>query len=604
MSATILLSAILFLAAGKDDLPSPKTTAELQAEIRKVLDKSKTNGIALALANRDGVSLNWSFGKGETGAVTDKTRFRIGSVSKSFTALAALKLVEEGKLSLDAKYQDLAPEIPFENPWESTDPVRIVHLLEHTAGFDDFSLTEYAHSDPNPIALRDALLYHPQSRHSRWRPGSRFSYCNSGPPMVAYVVEKITHQKFEDYVQKQFFDPIGMPGATFFEPKSDFAGTYIDGKLEKYWHVLERPAGSINATAGDMGNYVRFFLNRGMGLVQPESIGRMETPHSLLAARNAGMKTGYALHNYTSFTEGFVFHGHNGGVNGGLTEFAYSPELGLGYVFMINSGDGAALQKIAKLVVRFLTRDVKKPAPPLASAPETQPVQGTFWLEPVSPRMELLHAFERILGIARAHAEGGVLTVKPLLGGHARRFFYLGKNQYREAESPAPDLAYVIDDGVEALQSTAFGPTMHRIAAWKAWLQVVCAVGFLLALGLTLVASPLWIYRWLKGRIPTTAIPARLLPLATVIAIVISAFVAQGPGSDFEMLSVMGVPSVWSISFTLLTVVIAVLALLAYFVASKTKHAGFIARMASLFLLIGVGYLGWWGWIGIRSWNY
>jgi CubicO group peptidase (beta-lactamase class C family) len=71
--------------------------------------------------------------------------------------LAALKLQEEGKLKLSDKLQQSLPEVAFQNPWESTDPVRLVHLMEHTTGFDDLHLREWAHNDPMPVTLKEAL---------------------------------------------------------------------------------------------------------------------------------------------------------------------------------------------------------------------------------------------------------------------------------------------------------------------------------------------------------------------------------------------------------------------------------------------------------------
>ena len=93
----------------------------------------------------------------------------------------------------------LAPEVWFENRWEASDPVRVVNLLEHTTGWDDMHLHEYAVDAPPSLGLREALDSYHRSRISRWPPGTRMAYCNSGPPVAAYIVEKITHQRFEDY---------------------------------------------------------------------------------------------------------------------------------------------------------------------------------------------------------------------------------------------------------------------------------------------------------------------------------------------------------------------------------------------------------------------
>src|SRR5260370_41650942 len=91
------------------------------------------------------------------------------------------------------------------------------------------------------------------------------SYCNWGPSVAAYSVEKLTGQKFEDFVQQNLFLLIGMKTATYFEPAPGRATTlyHDDGKTPyQYGHILMRPAGSINASANDMAAYLQFYLYR------------------------------------------------------------------------------------------------------------------------------------------------------------------------------------------------------------------------------------------------------------------------------------------------------------------------------------------------------
>jgi CubicO group peptidase (beta-lactamase class C family) len=115
-------------------------------------------------------------------------------VSKSFIALAVVRLCEEGRLSLDAPLRELAPEVAFTNPWEDTYPVRVAHLLEHTTGFDDLHLKEYAFLDGS---LREALAVNPAPRTSRWSPGYYMAYSNGGYALAAYLIEKVTGERFE-----------------------------------------------------------------------------------------------------------------------------------------------------------------------------------------------------------------------------------------------------------------------------------------------------------------------------------------------------------------------------------------------------------------------
>ena len=187
----------------KEETPKPaQSLTELRQQLEKILADTHTPGMSIAIVHRDGPE--WVAGLGKSNvatnhATTDETLFRIGSTSKAFASLSILKLAGEGKLSLQDPVRKLAPDVWFENRWEATDPVRVVDLLEHTTGWDDMHLREYA-KDAKGMTLREGLDYDHHSRISRWRPGTRMSYCNSGPPVAAYIVEKITGQRFEDYV--------------------------------------------------------------------------------------------------------------------------------------------------------------------------------------------------------------------------------------------------------------------------------------------------------------------------------------------------------------------------------------------------------------------
>jgi len=182
----------------KDETPKPaQSIPELKQQLEKILADSHTPGVSVAIVHRDGPEWVAGLGKSDVAtnhATTDETLFRIGSTSKAFASLSILKLVNEGKLSLQDPVHTLVPEIWFENQWEATDPVRVVDLLEHTTGWDDMHLPEYA-KDAKGMTLRQGLDFYRHSRISRWRPGTRMSYCNSGPPVAAYIVEKLTGQR-------------------------------------------------------------------------------------------------------------------------------------------------------------------------------------------------------------------------------------------------------------------------------------------------------------------------------------------------------------------------------------------------------------------------
>jgi CubicO group peptidase (beta-lactamase class C family) len=597
---------------------APGTRAELQQRIERVLHDTKTPGVGIAIVRRDGPEWVAGIGLADVAArrpVSADTLFRIGSVSKSFVALSVLKLQQEGRLSLNDTVRSRAPDVAFSNPWEATDPVRLVHVLEHTAGFDDLALCEYANNDPKPLTLAEGLAFHPASRTSRWRPGTRVSYSNSGPAVAAYVVEKVSGKRFEDYVAEQWFRPIGMTTASYFltpDVARSLATLYHeDGATPfPYWHILLRPAGSINASARDMANYVQFYLNRGaaggVALLPPEAIDRMERPESALSVRE-GIAAGYGLNNAVSVQDGFVFHGHNGGVDGGLTELAYLPGAGVGYVFMINTANGRAFSEIGKLVRAYVTRGMEKPAPPPAGPGPSIELAREYsgWYEPINPRNEILHFAERIAGLARVQVEGGKATMRPVLDA-PQVFVSSGGRLFRPDNGPMPTMVLAADRSEGTLIITGRA-TFRQLPGWLAWSEIVvvtlAAVFSATSVLFALVWIPRKLFRRMRG-VPHLAV--RVLPLGAVMTVVAAAGLLVS-GED-TMLR-FGHLTPWSAVFFAGTILFPLLAAWGLVEAVRRRRAP-IHRLvwwhsfvASLLLTCVAAYLAYWGVVGWRTWS-
>lgn len=606
----------------KEDAPKPaQSIPELQQQLEKILEETHTPGVSVAIVHRDGPEWMAGLGKSDVAAnrpTTPDTQFRIGSTSKAFASLSILKLMNEGKLSLEDSVHKLVPEVWFENHWEATDPVRVVDLLEHTTGWDDMHLREYAKDDP-ALPLRDAFDYDHHSRISRWRPGSRMAYCNSGPAVAAYIVEKVTGQKFEDYVSKNFFEPIGMNTATYFQPTSGMLTSlyHADGKtIYPYWNVMYRPAGSINASAKDMAAYVQFYLNRGtvngVQVIPAPSIDRMETPTRTWAAKE-GLKAGYGLSNYWNIDEGFVYHGHNGGVAGGLTEMSYMPENGVGYFYSINAANGDAFGKIGKTIRAYITRNLQKPpVPPIATLPAFAEAYAG-WYQPDSTRSELTHFLERLLGVARIRFEDGKLLVSSLEERN-QTFIPVTNTQFRSVPKKGlPDPVAT----VELLVANAEGQfiqvgggtvTMKRIPALLAISEIILTCWFVLAVVLVLLYAPFWILGGLskKRRRPAER-GMRLWSLIAVLSL-IAVVVIFSAASD-DLIPRMGNLTAWSAAFFLATVFYALATLagaVSLWRAPKDGVRGGVRRFSTaviLSLLIAAAYLAYWGIIGLRTWG-
>ncbi len=616
-----LLAIPCFAQNKKDETPKPaQSIEELQQQLEKILKDTHTPGMSVAIVHRAGPE--WIAGLGKADVAADRatspeTLFRIGSTSKAFAALSILKLANEGKLSLEDPVHKLAPEVWFQNRWEASDPVRVVDLLEHTTGWDDMHFREYAKDAPG-IGLREALDYDHHSRISRWRPGTRMAYCNTGPAVAAYIVEKITGQRFEDYVKQNFFEPIGMKTATYFQPSSPPLTIlyHPDGKTPyPYWNIIYRPAGSINASAKDMAAYVQFYLNRGTvngAQVMPaSSIDRMEVPTRTWAAKE-GLKAGYGMSNYWSIHEGFVYHGHNGGVEGGLTEMAYLPDYGVGYFYSINAGNGDAFEKIGKTIRAYVTRDLQKPPlPPVAPLPANARAYAG-WYQLDSPRVEMTHFLDRLLGITWVRLQDGKILLSDL-GERSQVYVPVKDAQFRhipKKELPGPVATLeLLAPNAEGLfiQMGGGTQTIKRIAAWLAFAEIILTAWFVLAVVSVLLYAPFWLFGGLskKRRRPAERW-MRLWPLIAVLSLI--AFVVIFMLSSDDLIPRMGNLTRWSAAFFLATVVYglaSVAGAIALWWAPKQEVRRWVRRFSTaviLALLIAAAYLAYWGVIGLRTW--
>jgi len=612
------LGAMAALAKDEPKPRDPQTTAELQQRIEKILRDTHTPGAGVAIVGRTGPEWIAGIGLADVAAnkpVTPETLFRIGSVSKGFISLSVLKLQQEGKLNLQDTLRSRAPDLEFTNPWEATDPIRIVNLLEHTTGWDDIALREYAFNPAKEVTLREGLAYNPRSRTSRWKPGTRFSYANSGPAAAAYVVEKVTGQRFEDYVEQTWFKPLGMNTASYFdtpEVQSRLTKLYhADGKTPyPYWHIIVRPSGAINASAREMANYVQFYLNRGsfggVRLLPPEAIDRMEEPTSTYAARE-GLKTGYGLSNYTTMVNQWQFHGHNGGVEGGLTELSYLPDAGVGYVFMINAANGRAFVQIGRLIRGYITRNLTKPAlPPAAAVPPQLAQDYAGWYELISPRTQRMQFLLRLTSLCKVSFTKTGLKVSPLIGC-ARTEVAVTNRLFRGEKEAAPTLALIEEKSEGTLMDLGMGSTFRHVPTYLPWLEISVVAAAALAMASSVLFAVVWVPRKAFGRMRAGGyLSVRALPLMATLSAV-SAY-ALGALSSENFIERFGRVTPWSIGLLVSTIAFAGFAALGLVQALRFRHreirrwVWWHSFMASGIITIVAVYLACWGVIGWPLW--
>ncbi len=451
---SMLLNPDSGAAQQKKDQPHPKTLQELQQAIKDVLDKEHVPGAGVALVVNGEVL--WCGGIGEADiaakrAVSCDTEFRVGSISKTFVALALLKLQEEGKINLYARLQDVAPEIPFKNRWEATHPVRIVHLLEHTAGFDDMEPSEvYNVRDRYDFPLLEVFKRFKEPQTVRWPPGTRMSYSNPGNAIAGYLIEKTTGKPFDQYIRETLLRPIGMEHADypFTDANKALLATAYEGNPPKpsgYPFIYLRPAGDLKASPGELAKLVQFLLRRGKAgdaqLVNSESILRMEAPETTLAAKN-GLRLGYGLCNDSSVEGGVVTHGHDGGIDGFFSSYRYMPEQNWGYAILLNSDNSQeALESLNHLAVDFLSKDSVKLQQPVMTLPAKALKQYAGYYAPRAPRSQLFAFVDGLTGGTRIRVINGKLT-RSRLFGQPEPLLYVGKNLFRGDKEPEGTIVF------------------------------------------------------------------------------------------------------------------------------------------------------------------
>ncbi|WP_134087905.1 serine hydrolase [Olivibacter sp. XZL3] len=213
-----------------DDSPT-SAIDQLLKKIDNVMQKEHIPGLMVSIVKKDSIVFSGGLGYADLEQkipVDSTTQFHLASVTKFFLAMGIQKLIAEGKLKLDDPIRKIAPEIPFKNKWESTHPVRIVHLLEHTSSFEDIAINKMVNMTGKPLTGIEAILDQENALICRWRPGERMSYSSPGHNVLGYILEKVSGMPWNEYIQETLFRPLAM-SSTFFDLTGESRPGYARG---------------------------------------------------------------------------------------------------------------------------------------------------------------------------------------------------------------------------------------------------------------------------------------------------------------------------------------------------------------------------------------
>jgi CubicO group peptidase (beta-lactamase class C family) len=592
--------------------PAPATLADLDARLASAFREAGIPGASVAIIENGQVVLTKGYGLADIAAHTPATAdtvFRAGSISKGLTGIAIMTLVEEGKLSLDARLADLAPEVKFKNPWEATDPVRMAHLLEHTTGWPDISLRVLL-TDGKGWSLLRGVQYTSPEFVSRWKPGMHMVYNNAGPAVAGVVLEKITGQTFNAYMRERVLRPMGIATGDFDLPPelaARLAKSYErDGSETPYQYIILPPAGSLAVSARELAQLVRFFLGRGTvdgrQILTPRPVERIERSTTTMAA-SAGLTNGYGLGNVPLFDQGVTFRGHNGGIDSFTSVYGYALRNGSGYVLMANGGEGVDFATpVSRMVQTYLTRGQPlHPAPTAAIAPrDLERFAGVYRV--ITPANALTRPFQEALGLSRVSVGNSTL----ISGG--KEFFPVGPHTFRRADRDEPSLAFV-EEGGATFKLSDHG-SARKEPLWRVIL--IAAVGSLLAIGLliSVVMLPVWLIAGARGRLAERGgWLVRLLPAGALLALLATFLLPLLviASQSIQGMHRLGTPTPYSIAVFVCSVLYPLLAALGLWRslrATGTRAAvRLYAGLTSLAILAFATYAAPIGWVGVMTWT-
>jgi D-alanyl-D-alanine carboxypeptidase len=432
-----------------------KLVATLDSIAAAGLRSGRVAGLAVAVVKGRDTLLMKGYGLADVEdsvPVKPSTVFRIGSITKQFTAAAVMKLVEQGKIGLDDDMTKYLPDFPTHGR-----RVLIRHLLNHTSGIPSY--TDIGPRWGRTIRLdlpHDSLLAIVKNDSLMFDPGTHFYYNNTGYYLLGVIIEKVTGQKYGDYLAQTFFKPLGMSGSMYCDVRPiirNRADGYEvqNGQLVNSDYLsMNQPfaAGSLCSTVGDLVKWTNALASG--KVVAAASYARMTAPEVLTSKRP--MSYGYGLAADTLGRHRVVSHG--GGINGFVSDLRHYPNDSLIITVLANTAPAPVNDIGATIARTILGVAATPPSPPkdvAMSAADRAPFIGTYLLTQTDGSRRRVRIYEQGDSLmfegqgpqgvqtVRLRWQGGNLFFGPgrlqfdVSGGKATGFVFGGGSRSREA---------------------------------------------------------------------------------------------------------------------------------------------------------------------------
>ena len=289
----------------------------------------------------------------------DDTLFGIGSVTKQFTAAAALLLAEQGKLSVDDKVAKYYPGLTRAND------ITLLDLMNHVSGYPDYYPLDFVDRRMAKPIVPDDLIRQYAGTRLDFEPGTRWSYSNTGFVLLGRILEKVSGQSLGSFFSEKIFEPLGMTH-TIYEPKPEdrrVAPGYTSFALTKLAPAIREgdgwvgAAGAIYSTAADIARWDTALMDG--RVLKPASWDLMTRPRILLNGKSSNYGCGLSV----GTRDGLTVFTHGGAVSGFIARNTFVPQTRSAVVVMINNEDGPLANAIVEraLTAVFPARAAKLP---------------------------------------------------------------------------------------------------------------------------------------------------------------------------------------------------------------------------------------------------
>jgi CubicO group peptidase (beta-lactamase class C family) len=469
--------------------------------------------------------------KGKVPVSPTATLFRPGSISKTFAWTAVMQLVERGKIDLD---RDINDYLDFKVPHTFGRPVTLRNLMTHTAGFEEVLKDLVVDQSSELVPLRAFVAAHQPNQI--FVPGTVPAYSNYGADLAGYIVERVSGRPFDDYVQENIFQPLGITHATFVQPLADSLKPMLSNGYElasgdaKPFELLPpqvAPDGSLSITGADMARFMIAHLQNGKygetRILQPQTAEMMHARQFSMDPAVNGMALGF----YEENRNGHHIVGHGGDTNYFHSDMHLVLDEGLGFFVSYNSSGKGEQDVRTALWEKFLDRyfPFSEPRTEATGTRGIDSVAGKY-LSSRRAQTTILRSLWWVLAEASvSEAPGGTIEVDQMkdLGGQPKRWGAIGNMNFREVGGQ--QFLVFKRDASGHMQMIGEDPTaIFQRASWNENKNVLMvALGFAaLLLAVTLILWPVGtlLRRHYKRTLPLSPSERRLRLLVKIVCAV------------------------------------------------------------------------------------